>query len=253
MVARREMLRAPIPRANLFTSSPPPPPARHPDLVLARAVAAGAITASEAALIGSTRLEPISLAEVAVLRGQSYRDVRAARIRAERKLSVFLREHDTGSLHTFLSHPTVTPTRDPPEGSRGDHHDRSDSTAPPGLPAADAASPEPVDTPAAVDHACDRVTGEHGRQPDPRHRQTPGPAPHGTARPRQGLSPDRPRRREAPRRRPTPPPRHPPHALPEPSGSHRLPLPYPDRRRIDPAITERRRRDTDTHAPGHRS
>ena len=71
--------------------------------MLARAVAAGAITRNEAALIGSTRLEPISLAEVAVLRGQSYRDVRAARIRAERKLSMFLREQDTGSIDTFLT------------------------------------------------------------------------------------------------------------------------------------------------------
>ena len=99
VLACREMSDAPIPRLHLFTSCPPPPPARHPDLVLARAVAAGAITRNEAALIGSTRLEPISLAEVAVLRGQSYRDVRAARIRAERKLSMFLRDRDQVDEH----------------------------------------------------------------------------------------------------------------------------------------------------------
>ena len=97
-LARREIMGAPIPQAQLFACCSPPRSAQHPDLVLAHAVAAGAITRSEAALIGSTRLEPISLAEVAVARGQSYRDVRAARIRAERKLSVFLRDRDPGSI-----------------------------------------------------------------------------------------------------------------------------------------------------------
>jgi hypothetical protein len=103
-LARREISGAPIPQAHLFTAHPPRSSARHPDLVLARAVAARAITRGEAALIGSTRLEPTSLAEVAVRRGQPYRAVRAARIRAERKLSVFLRDRDTGSIETFLSH-----------------------------------------------------------------------------------------------------------------------------------------------------
>ena len=97
-LARREIMGAPIPQAQLFACCSPPRSAQHPDLVLAHAVAAGAITRSEAALIGSTRLEPISLAEVAVARGQSYRDVRAARIRAERKLSVYLRDRDPGSI-----------------------------------------------------------------------------------------------------------------------------------------------------------
>jgi hypothetical protein len=97
-LARREIMGAPIPQAQLFTCCSSPRSAQHPDLVLAHAVAAGAITRSEAALIGSTRLEPISLAQVAVARGQSYRDVRAARIRAERKLSVYLRDRDPGSI-----------------------------------------------------------------------------------------------------------------------------------------------------------
>jgi hypothetical protein len=97
-LARREITGAPIPQAQLFACCSPPRSAQHPDLVLAHAVAAGAITRSEAALIGSTRLEPISLAQVAVARGQSYRDVRAARIRAERKLSVYLRDRNPGSI-----------------------------------------------------------------------------------------------------------------------------------------------------------
>ena len=64
-LACREITLAPTPRASLFTSTPPPAPARHPDLVLARAVAAAALTPYEAALIGATRLEPISLARIA--------------------------------------------------------------------------------------------------------------------------------------------------------------------------------------------
>ena len=123
-LACREMADAPIPRLHLFTSCPPPPPARHPDLVLARAVEAGALTRNEAALIGSTRLEPISLAEVAVLRGQSYRDVRAARIRAERKLSMFLREQDTGSVR-HLAHPNHSSTNHRSTNHRRSNHRRS--------------------------------------------------------------------------------------------------------------------------------
>ena len=45
----------------------------HPDFVLARAVAANAITAGEAALIGATRLEPRRLAEIAARRGHTLR------------------------------------------------------------------------------------------------------------------------------------------------------------------------------------
>ena len=112
VVACREMTRAPTPWPQLVRSCPPPQPARHPDLVLARAVAAGAISRTEAALIGSTRLEPVSLAEVAAVRGQSYRDVRAARIRAERKLSVFLREQDTEAIDAGLSPLATTATGD---------------------------------------------------------------------------------------------------------------------------------------------
>jgi hypothetical protein len=54
VVACREMTRAPTPSPQLVRSCPPPQPARHPDLVLARAVVAGAISRTEAALIGST-------------------------------------------------------------------------------------------------------------------------------------------------------------------------------------------------------
>jgi hypothetical protein len=92
--ALREIRTAPRPRAALFTSTPPPAPARHPDLVLARAVAARALTHQEAVLIGATRLEPLRLADLARTRRQSIAQTRAARIRAERKLSAYLRDPD---------------------------------------------------------------------------------------------------------------------------------------------------------------
>jgi hypothetical protein len=92
--ALREIRTAPRPRAALFTSTPPPAPARHPDLVLARAVAARALTHQEAVLIGATRLEPLRLADLARSRRQSVARTRAARIRAERKLSAYLRDPD---------------------------------------------------------------------------------------------------------------------------------------------------------------
>ena len=85
---------APRPRAALFTSTPPPASARHPDLVLARAVAARALTHQEAVLIGATRLEPLRLADIARARGHSLAQTRAARVRAERKLSAYLRDPD---------------------------------------------------------------------------------------------------------------------------------------------------------------
>ncbi|MGW5053977.1 hypothetical protein [Actinokineospora sp. NPDC004072] len=50
----REALDAPTPTGRVFSSALPPPPWGHPDLVLARAVAEGAVTAAEAELIGTT-------------------------------------------------------------------------------------------------------------------------------------------------------------------------------------------------------
>lgn len=58
----REALDAPVPSGHAgegFRSTLPPPPWGHPDFVLARAVVEGAITAAEAELIGSTRLEGV--------------------------------------------------------------------------------------------------------------------------------------------------------------------------------------------------
>lgn len=165
-LARREIEHAPTPRASLFTSCPPPPPARHPDLVLARAVAAGAITRGEAALVGSTRLEPITLAEIAAARGRTVRDIRVARVRAERKLAAFLRDADStpsrgGRDDSRRARDTASgagpASRSRPGGSRA-----STSSTPPSTTAAPrtTATPATAEMPAADAH--DAVPGHTG-------------------------------------------------------------------------------------------
>ena len=95
LAAVREALRAPVPvSGHGFESAPPRPAARHPDLVLARAVADRVITRDEAALIGSTRLEYVRLADAATARGQTYQAANAARHRAERRLLAYLSSPD---------------------------------------------------------------------------------------------------------------------------------------------------------------
>lgn len=120
-LAVRHLAAAPIPYKAAYRSCPPPAPARHPDLVLARAVAARAITHSEAVLIGATRLEPISLDAIAHARGHAVRDVRAARVRAERKLAEFLRDSALNSA--ALPAATGTYSSAPAQG----HSDRERS------------------------------------------------------------------------------------------------------------------------------
>jgi hypothetical protein len=90
-VAARRQLRASEP-ARVEVSGPAPgsaaPPAlwQHPDFVLARAVRAGVITATEAALIGATRLEDVAVAEYAARVGKTAKAVYKARDRAEARL-----------------------------------------------------------------------------------------------------------------------------------------------------------------------
>lgn len=88
--AVREALDAPVPSGHGFRSAMPLPPWGHPDFVLARAVAERAITSAEAELIGSTRLEGVSLADVAAARGLSYQAAKKARQRAEHRLVAYL-------------------------------------------------------------------------------------------------------------------------------------------------------------------
>ncbi|MFI7680071.1 hypothetical protein [Actinophytocola sp. NPDC049390] len=98
----REALDAPVPTGTGYgrsRSTMPPPPWGHPDFVLARAVAEHAITAAEAELIGSTRLESVSLADAAVERDLSYQAAKKARQRAERRLVAYLLDGTTGAPH----------------------------------------------------------------------------------------------------------------------------------------------------------
>ncbi|MEU0509074.1 sigma-70 family RNA polymerase sigma factor [Amycolatopsis sp. NPDC006125] len=87
----REALDRPRPREDLgFRSAPPVRAGSHPDLVLAAAVEAGAISAAEASLISATRLGELSLAEAAQSRGQTYEAAKRARLRAEARLLAHL-------------------------------------------------------------------------------------------------------------------------------------------------------------------
>jgi len=88
--ALREALDAPVASGNRFHSTEPAPVWGHPDFVLARAVAENVITADEAELIGSTRLEDHPLATAAAQRGISYAAAAQARRRAEQRLAAYL-------------------------------------------------------------------------------------------------------------------------------------------------------------------
>ncbi|MDQ3579360.1 MAG: hypothetical protein M3443_17560 [Actinomycetota bacterium] len=96
----REALDAPVPSGHGFRSTMPPPPWGHPDFVLARAIAEGAITSTEAELIGSTRLEGMPLADAAVERGLSYQAAKKARQRAEHRLVAYLLDDTTDTPHS---------------------------------------------------------------------------------------------------------------------------------------------------------
>ena len=85
-----ESLDAPTPVAPGFRSTPPNSPWGHPDLVLARAVADGVLTETEAELIGTTRLEDVSVAAWARARGIVVQTAQVARFRAESRLIAYL-------------------------------------------------------------------------------------------------------------------------------------------------------------------
>ncbi|MBY8851313.1 hypothetical protein K7G98_24440 [Saccharothrix sp. MB29] len=97
----REALDAPVPSGHGFRSTTPPPPWGHPDFVLARAVAAGAITAAEAELIGATRLEGMPLAHAAAGRELSYQAAKKARRRGERRLVAYLLDDASDAAHAI--------------------------------------------------------------------------------------------------------------------------------------------------------
>lgn len=89
--AARSALRAAEPassgEANFAPGSTvPPPPFGHPDLVLARAVAAGVLSVGDAELIGTIHLEDVSVAEYAERLGLSRWTVYKRRKAAEARL-----------------------------------------------------------------------------------------------------------------------------------------------------------------------
>lgn len=85
-VARRAEMACAGRKVPAQSSAAPVRPWGHPDLVLDRAVAAGAVTHEEAEIIGATRLGGAGLAEVAAEHGVSYGTLRRRRYRAECRL-----------------------------------------------------------------------------------------------------------------------------------------------------------------------
>ena len=89
-------------------SAAPPRPWGHPDLVLAKAVAAGVIGAADAELIGATRIGDVDLADAANALGITYKSCHLRRSRAESKLVEFLRS-DRYSGFDFVEKGAETP------------------------------------------------------------------------------------------------------------------------------------------------
>lgn len=75
-------------------STAPPVQFGHPDMLLAHAVTGGLITAEEAELIGRTRMEDVTLLQVADELGVSRSAVKMRRHRAERRLAEAVRRGD---------------------------------------------------------------------------------------------------------------------------------------------------------------
>jgi hypothetical protein len=125
--ALAEALAGPTPVAPGFRSTPPHTPWGHPDLVLARAVADGVLTQTEAALIGATRLEEVPVADWAAAHQTGEWAVYKTRKRAELRLAAYLRDGaaetdptdpltDQVATAVALARP-VTPTPDLPRSS----------------------------------------------------------------------------------------------------------------------------------------
>jgi len=102
-------------------SMAPPPLAGHPDLVLARAVAHGIISRDEAELIGLTRLEHVSVAQVAAANGYQPGTLARRRERAEARLVRWLlRGSQPASRRPWRTLPIRLHPSAPPGGSP--HH-----------------------------------------------------------------------------------------------------------------------------------
>ena len=105
--ALAEALAGPTPVAPGFRSTPPHQPWGHPDLVLARAVADGVLTQTEASLIGATRLDDVPVADWAAQHQTGEWGVYKARKRAELRLATYLRNNATDDDRTDPVHDQV--------------------------------------------------------------------------------------------------------------------------------------------------
>lgn len=100
----RHALDAPVPIRNLSAvPQPPPRPWRHPDLILAGAVAEKVITGREADLISATRLQGCSLSGAAHCRQASYEATKKSRQRAEARLVAYLRAQPAADITSVMS------------------------------------------------------------------------------------------------------------------------------------------------------
>lgn len=101
-------------------SALPPPPVGHPDLVLARAVRAGVLTALEAELIGATRLESTTLAAWADAAGVARKAAYERRALAEAKLVAAIKAGTLADPYTELI-ADATATVHPEPADAGSH------------------------------------------------------------------------------------------------------------------------------------
>jgi len=150
-----------------WESAPPPTQSGHPDLVLAAAVTDGVLSITEAALIGDTRLEPISLAQAAARRGHTVSALTMQRLRAELRLLAHLRPgRDTDK-------PTGGDDSAPDEGHDHDQGTdarrrsvtaRRDRVTSPRVPGCGRAKPPSVSNTGTTTHRPDPSTrdAEHG-------------------------------------------------------------------------------------------
>jgi hypothetical protein len=113
---------APTPTASNLRWAPPCSPGGHPDLVLARAVAEGVLTPTEADLIGATRLERVPLADWARAHHAGLKTTYSTRNRAEQRLVTYLRDNtpDTDdpvlpAVITATTLASTSPPTSPPE------------------------------------------------------------------------------------------------------------------------------------------
>jgi len=97
MTALQEALDAPVPVPPGRGSAPPAPPAGHPDLVLARAVAEGVLSRTEADVIGATRLEEVRLTAWAGEHRMGHQFASRLRARAESRLLAWLTDTPTST------------------------------------------------------------------------------------------------------------------------------------------------------------